>query len=146
MKQNKIFIQFIKLFVYVYRSTKGKVGGFINGHHVLLLTTVGRKTGLVRTNPVLYDRVGDDLIMVASAGGAPFHPGWYYNLKANPTVKVELGPVEQTRVARIATPEERPFFWNRMVLKHPGFADYQRKIKRLLPIVVLSPAPSEQAE
>lgn len=127
------------LHISAYRRTGGLVGGQIGRMRVLLLTTTGRKTGKHRTVPVLYDTDGQDLVIIASNGGAPTHPAWYSNLEANPQVEVELGSEKQKLVARTVSPEERSRLWERMVAKYPGYAGYQKKVERVLPVVVLRP-------
>ena len=120
-----------------YRATGGRVGGSMQGAPVLLLTTVGRKSGRRRTNPLLYLRDGGDLVVVASEGGAPKHPAWFLNLVANPEVEVEVGRAREPRRAREASDEERARLWARLVEMYPGYEAYQRKTARRIPVVIL---------
>jgi deazaflavin-dependent oxidoreductase (nitroreductase family) len=121
-----------------FRSNNGKVGGQFAGTPLLLLHTTGAKSGQPRVNPVAYTRDGDRLVVMASKGGAPTNPDWYHNLVANPLVTVETGP--ETFQARATIPEdpERTRLYEQMVTLMPGFAEYQRKTKRTIPVVVLT--------
>jgi F420H(2)-dependent quinone reductase len=104
---------------------------------VLLLTTTGRKTGKRRTSPLLYLRDGDMLAVVASEGGAPRHPAWYLNLAANPAVEVEIGRTREPRRARDASEDERARLWPRFVEMYAGYAAYERRTSRRIPVVLL---------
>ena len=106
---------------------------------ILLLTTTGRKTGQPRTWPVGYLEDGDDLVVVASAGGLPTHPAWYLNLRDHPEVKVRLGNRTRTMGATIAGPEERARLWARITGQYPYFARYQAGVEREIPVVILRP-------
>ena len=123
----------------VYRMTGGKVWNTLKGAPILLLTTKGRKSGKPRTMPLLYLRDGGRLVVVASSGGSPGHPAWYLNLRDEPDVEIELGGKRERRRARTATPEERERLWPRAVEMFSGYADYQRKTSREIPLVVLEP-------
>ncbi len=104
---------------------------------MLLLTTIGAKSGQARIAPVVYTTDGDHLIIIASKGGAPTHPDWYHNLVANPTVTVEVGSERFQAQVEIAEGEERECLFNQMAAKMPNFAEYQRHTSRQLPVVVL---------
>lgn len=124
-----------------FRANGGKVGGQFAGRPLLLLSTVGARSGQIRTSPLAYTTDGERLIIIASKGGAPTHPDWYHNLIANPIVTVEVG-VEQFRArATVAEEEERTRLFNQMAAQMPGFAEYQRKVERLIPVVVLERLP-----
>ena len=123
----------------LYRATGGKVGGSFKGAPVLLLTTTGRRSGKPRTNPLLYLRDGEALAVVASEGGAPRHPAWFLNLKANPGVEVEIGRERLRLRAREATGEERDRLWPRLLELYPPYGDYQRRTERQIPVVLLEP-------
>jgi deazaflavin-dependent oxidoreductase (nitroreductase family) len=123
----------------IYRATGGKLGNTLKGAPILLLTTKGRKSGKPRTMPLLYLRDGDRLVLVASSGGSPDHPAWFLNLRAEPQVKVEIGRDRERRRARVATPEERELYWPQVVQMYGGYADYQRRTSREIPLVVLEP-------
>jgi deazaflavin-dependent oxidoreductase (nitroreductase family) len=114
----------------------------MGGLDLLLLTTVGRKSGKRRTAPLLYRRDGDKVVLIASKGGAPEHPLWYNNLKANPDVEVQIRGDTLALRARDATAEERPRLWAMMAEKWKDYDNYQKKTSREIPVVVLEPRPS----
>lgn len=124
---------------FVYRLSGGKIGGHMGKAPILLLTTTGRKSGLQRTTPLLYLKDGDNLILVASDGGAPTHPTWSLNVRANPQVEVEIGKQKLAMTARQANAEERARFWPRLIAMYSGYAEYQKKTTREIPVVILSP-------
>jgi len=126
---------------FLYRLTRGVIGGRMMGVDILLLTTVGRRTGKRRTTPLMYGSDGDKLVLIASKGGAPEHPLWYTNLKANPEVEVELRGDRRRLRARDATPEERPRLWRLMAERWKGYDGYQQKTAREIPVVVLERGP-----
>jgi deazaflavin-dependent oxidoreductase (nitroreductase family) len=132
--------------VAVYRATKGKAGGSVSGLKVLLLTTLGRKSGRRRTTPLGYLPEGDDLLIVASSGGSDWFPSWWLNLKANPSAEVQVGDRKLAVTARKASPEERETFWPRLVAAYQGYANYERKTTREIPVVILSPARPGDSE
>jgi deazaflavin-dependent oxidoreductase (nitroreductase family) len=103
----------------------------------LLLTTVGRKSGKVLTLPLIFGRAGSDYVVVASKGGAPSHPAWYFNLEANPEVQVQVKDEKFTARARTAQGPERAGLWANMVDIYGPYAQYQTKTDRQIPIVVL---------
>jgi F420H(2)-dependent quinone reductase len=125
--------------VWLYRKTGGRLGGRLAGAPVLLLTTTGRRTGERRTTALLYLDLGESLAIVGSFGGTPKHPAWFLNLRSNPEVDVQLGKARSGRRARIATDEERARLWPRLVKMYPGYASYQEKTARRIPIVLLEP-------
>jgi deazaflavin-dependent oxidoreductase (nitroreductase family) len=126
-----------------FRANNGKVGGMFEGRTLLLLHTKGAKSQKERINPLAYVRDGEKFVVTASNGGAPTNPDWYYNVVANPEVGAEVG-TETFRV-RATVPEEpeRTRLFNKMVQVMPGFADYQRKTDRKIPVVVLTPTKQE---
>jgi F420H(2)-dependent quinone reductase len=145
----KIVRLFSRANVWLYRKTGGRLGGkyrmgaaFPRGIPVLLLTTVGRKSGARRTAPLVYLEDGSRLILGASQSGLPSHPQWYLNISANPEVEVQIGPRVRKMRARDATPEERDVFWPRLVAHNRDFASYQAWTDRVIPIVVLEPVAS----
>jgi F420H(2)-dependent quinone reductase len=128
-----------KLHSFVYRATGGRVGGRIVGGLVLLLTTTGRKSGKKRTVPLLYLEGGENLVLVASNGGAPVHPTWWLNLRANPEATVEVGR-EKLRVrAEEASPREKERLWPKLVEMYGGYETYRRRTYREIPVVLLKP-------
>ena len=124
---------------FLYRLSGGKIAARIGKAPILLLNTTGRKTGIQRTTPLLYLKDGDNLILVASAGGAPTHPTWWLNLRANPQAEVEIGKQKLPVTARQANPEERAHFWPLLVNMYPGYAEYEKKTTREIPVVIVSP-------
>jgi deazaflavin-dependent oxidoreductase (nitroreductase family) len=125
-----------------YRATGGWLGRTVRGGPVLLLTTVGRRSGQPRTWPLCYVEEGDRLILVASACGAPRHPGWYLNLIARQCVTVQRGSEAQIMRARIAEGTERARLWKQVVGQYPNCVDYQQRTTRLIPVAVLEPVPA----
>ncbi len=121
-----------------FRANNGKVGGYFTGANMLLLHTVGAKSGQPRTNPLVYVTDGDRLVVVASKGGADTSPDWYHNLLANPFVTVELGNEQfQARATPVTEEPERSRLYAKMVAHQPGFAEYEKKTSRKIPAVVL---------
>jgi deazaflavin-dependent oxidoreductase (nitroreductase family) len=120
-----------------FRANGGKVGGEFANTPLLLLTTKGAKSGKTRTNPLAYVHDKDHLIVIASKGGAPTHPDWYHNVRAHPEVTVEVGTEKFHARAKPAEEPERVRLFAQMVKKNPGFAEYQQKTKRKIPVVVL---------
>ena len=107
------------------------------GRPVLILTTTGAKSGERRETPLAYTRDGDDVVIVASMGGAPRNPSWYHNLIANPRVTVELGGETFQADARVTDPDERRRLYDRHADIFPGFRDYEAKTSRTIPVIVL---------
>jgi len=122
-----------------FRTNAGKVGGPFAGKSLLLLHTIGAKSGEARINPVACIRDGHRLVVIASKGGAPTNPDWYHNLRANPLVTVETGSEKFQARATIAAEPERTHLYEQMVAIMPGFAEYQRKTTRLIPVIILTP-------
>lgn len=118
-----------------FRANGGKAPG---QNQLLLLTTTGAKTGAQRTSPVAYSTDGDRLVIVASKGGAPTNPSWYSNLLANPIVTVELGGEQfQARASVVTDEAERDRLYAQHAELMPGFADYEKKTTRKIPVVLL---------
>jgi deazaflavin-dependent oxidoreductase (nitroreductase family) len=118
-----------------------RAGGEIDGMHrdrILLLTTVGTRTGLRRTTPMMFHRDGERLLVVASNIGAPAHPDWYRNLAANPRVTVEVGDEAYEAIATTAEGTERARLWTTLKENYPFFADHEAKTTREIPVVVLT--------
>jgi F420H(2)-dependent quinone reductase len=124
----------------VYRLTGGKVGGQIGKLPVLLLTTIGRRSGRPRTQPLAYAQAGDGYAVIASKGGAPQHPLWYLNLRAHPLAEVTVGRETRRVRARDAQGEERERLWRALADLYPGYDRYAQKTSRRIPVVVLEPA------
>ena len=124
-----------------FRSNQGKVGGRFEGQPILLLHHKGAKSGTERVNPLAYQRLDDRTVAVfASKGGAPTNPDWYYNLKANPGATVEIGSETYDVKARVAEGEERDRIWTTQKERMPGFAEYEQKTTRQIPVVILERA------
>jgi F420H(2)-dependent quinone reductase len=122
----------------VYRATRGLIGHKIpGGPPMLLLDHVGAKSGKKRTSPLVYVRDGDDIVLVASKGGNPKHPAWFHNLKANPDTTVQVGRERIEVHARVAEGSERERLWPKAVETYGGYADYQKRTDREIPLVVL---------
>jgi deazaflavin-dependent oxidoreductase (nitroreductase family) len=122
-----------------FRANDGKVGGRFEGKTLLLVHTKGAKSGQERINPTAYVRDNGNLVIIASKGGSPTNPDWYYNIVANPLVTVEVGTQEFEARARVAEEPERTRLYNKMVDMMPGFDDYRRKTTRQIPVIVLTP-------
>ena len=122
-----------------FRANEGRVGGNFEGKTLLLLHTMGAKSQQERINPVACIKDGDRLAVIASKGGAPTHPDWYYNIVANPQVTVEVGVENFQALASIAEEPERTRLYNQMVEVMPGFDDYRRNTTRVIPVIVLTP-------
>ncbi|MFJ8633794.1 nitroreductase/quinone reductase family protein [Streptomyces sp. NPDC093568] len=121
-----------------FRANKGRVGGYFEGARLLLLTTTGARTGRPHTTPVGYlPDGGERVLVIASAGGAPTHPAWFHNLVANPEVTVESGAFTYEARAVVLEREERDRAFARAVEADPGWAEYQEKTTRVIPVVAL---------
>jgi deazaflavin-dependent oxidoreductase (nitroreductase family) len=120
-----------------YVETDGEEGHDWEGTTTLILTTTGRKTGQSRSNPLIYLRYGDDVLVVASKGGDDQPPAWYLNLQAEPEVQVQVKGDRYTARARTATPEEKPEMWRTMTVAWPAYDEYQQKTDREIPVIVL---------
>ena len=123
----------------VYRATGGKLFGRMGKSPILLLNTVGRKSGKKRTSPLLYAMDGEDFVIIASKGGASAHPAWYLNLMANPEATVEIEDREVRVKAEEADSEEKSRLWQKMVEMYPAYDAYQEKTEREIPLLVLHP-------
>lgn len=123
-----------------FRANGGKVSGYFAGRSLLLLHTTGAKSGQRHVNPVAYVRDGARFVVIASKGGAPTNPDWYYNLVANPLVTVELGTEQFEARATVAAEPERTRLYDEMVKVNPGFAEYRLKTTRQIPVVILTPS------
>jgi len=122
-----------------FRANDGKVGGPFEGAPVLLLTSVGAKSGERRTTPVMYLPDGERMVIFASLGGAPNNPAWYHNLVANPSATVEVGPGTVEVDAVVTSGEERDRLFEQQAELYPQFADYAQKTTRQIPVVALVP-------
>ena len=123
----------------VYRATGGKLFGRMGKSPILLLNTVGRKSGKKRTSPLLYVMDGGNFVVIASKGGAATHPAWYLNLRTNPEATVEIGDREVQVEAEVADPEDKTRLWQKMVEMYPAYDDYQKKTEREIPLLISRP-------
>jgi F420H(2)-dependent quinone reductase len=130
--------------VETYEKSGGTEGTTLRdtGLPVVIVTNLGARSGKVRKTPVMRVEHDGKYAMVASKGGAPEHPVWYYNVRANPHVEVQDGPRKQDMVAREVSGDERAEWWRRAVDVFPSYADYQQKTTREIPVFVLEPAAS----
>ncbi|MGB7875801.1 MAG: nitroreductase family deazaflavin-dependent oxidoreductase [Anaerolineales bacterium] len=122
-----------------FRANDGVVGGHFEGKTLLLLHTTGAKSGKERVNPVAYVRDGERYIVIASKGGAPDNPDWYYNILAHPRLTVEVETETFDVEAKVTEEPERTRLYNKMVEMMPGFDDYRRKTDREIPVIKLTP-------
>jgi deazaflavin-dependent oxidoreductase (nitroreductase family) len=137
----KFFFKLILLIhVFIYRLTSGRLGSEMRGFKLLLLTSVGRKTGKARANPLGYFMDGGNYIIIASNAGFDTHPAWYHNLKANPNTTIQVKSQIIAVKAETANPAERQRLWAELMKIAPGYADYEKQTKREIPVVVLRPA------
>jgi deazaflavin-dependent oxidoreductase (nitroreductase family) len=120
-----------------YVNTDGEVGHEWRGTTTLILTTTGRRSGEERSTPLIYQRHGDDYLVVASKGGSPEPPAWYLNLQAHPEVRVQVKGDRFAARARTARADEKPELWQTMTAVWPAYDEYQRKTDREIPVVVL---------
>jgi len=123
-----------------FRAHNGKVGGRFAGMDMLLLTTIGAKSGQQRVTPLVYVADGDRMVIIASKAGAPTNPDWFHNLVANPHVIVEVGADRYGAAAEVAAGTERDELYATMVAKMPFFGEYQKNTERTIPVVTLTRA------
>jgi deazaflavin-dependent oxidoreductase (nitroreductase family) len=121
-----------------FRANAGKVGGPFEGKTLLLLHTIGAKSGKEHVNPVACLEDGGSLVIIASMGGAPMNPAWYHNIVAHPRVTVETGTEKFQATAEITTEPERTRLYEKMIQMMPGFAEYREKTTRVIPVIKLT--------
>ncbi|MCX0242232.1 MULTISPECIES: nitroreductase family deazaflavin-dependent oxidoreductase [Streptomyces] len=131
--------QWVRDQVEQYESSGGTEGTTMRGMPVIVLTTVGAKTGKIRKTPLMRVEHDGRYAVVASQGGAPTHPVWYHNLKADPRAELQDGPARADMTAREVTGAEKEQWWERAVEAFPDYADYQKKTDRQIPVFVLEP-------
>lgn len=122
-----------------FRANEGRVGGPFQGAPLLLLHSVGARSGKTRVNPVMYLPLERGFAIFASKSGAPTNPDWYYNLLANPDITVEVGIESIPVQARVAVGAERERIWAEQKQQRPQFAEYEKKTNRSIPVIVLEP-------
>ncbi|WP_086559665.1 nitroreductase family deazaflavin-dependent oxidoreductase [Streptomyces africanus] len=134
--------QWVRKQVELYESSGGTQGTTLQGSTmpVVVLTSRGARSGKLRKTPVMRVEHGGRYAAVASLGGSPKHPVWYFNIKADPHVELQDGPVKQDMIAREVTGQEKAEWWDRAVAAYPPYADYQKKTDREIPVFVLEPA------
>jgi F420H(2)-dependent quinone reductase len=126
--------------VELYEGSGGTEGTMLRGMPVVIITNRGVRSGKLRKTPVMRVEHEGRYAAVASKGGSPTHPVWYYNLVADPHVELQDGPVKTDMVARLVTGDEKAAWWDRAVAAYPDYADYQTKTTREIPVFVLEPA------
>ncbi|GIF51639.1 deazaflavin-dependent oxidoreductase (nitroreductase family) [Asanoa ferruginea] len=127
----------------LFESTAGAEGNTLRGRPIILLTSIGARTGKVRKTPLMRVEHDGEYAVVASQGGAPTHPVWYHNLVAHPHVELQDGAVRKDYIAREATGDERATWWKRATATWPDYDDYQTKTDRVIPLFVLTPKSAE---
>lgn len=135
--------QFVRDQVELYESSGGTQGTTLQDLPVVILTTLGAKSGKIRKTPVMRVEHDGSYAVVASMAGAPSHPVWYHNAVADPRVELQDGPVRQDMLAREVTGDEKALWWARAVEAFPDYAEYQKKTDREIPVLVLEPASQE---
>jgi deazaflavin-dependent oxidoreductase (nitroreductase family) len=136
-------VQFVRDQVELYESSGGTQGTTLQNLPVVILTTLGAKSGKIRKSPLMRVEHDGCYAVVAALAGAPKHPVWYHNVVAEPRVELQDGPVHQDMLAREVTGDEKAVWWARAVEAFPDYADYQKKTDRQIPVFVLAP-PAEQ--
>ncbi|MBF4163431.1 nitroreductase family deazaflavin-dependent oxidoreductase [Nocardioides acrostichi] len=121
-----------------FRAHEGRVGGQFEGAPLLLLHSTGARSGQERVSPMMYQAVDDGYAVFASKAGAPTNPDWYHNLVANPEASIEVGTDTVEVTARVLDPAEREPVWEKQKRDYPGFADYESKTDRVIPVVLLT--------
>lgn len=132
---------FTRLNVWVYRLSGGRLMNRMEGAPICLVTMTGRKSGRRKTVCLMYTAHGEQVLLVASLGGAPQNPLWYYNLKAHPKIDIQIGTRRRSMLAAEATAEERRALWPVVVANYPSFATYQGHTAREIPLFVCTPQP-----
>jgi deazaflavin-dependent oxidoreductase (nitroreductase family) len=120
-----------------FRANQGRVGGQFEGAPLLLLHSTGAKSRQERVNPVMYQAVGNGFAVFASKAGADTNPNWYHNLRAHPQARIEVGTQTLDVTARVLDADEREPIWEEQKARYPGFADYESKTDRVIPVVML---------
>ena len=120
-----------------FRAHEGRVGGNFEAAPLLLLHSTGAKSGQERVSPMMYQAVGDDFAVFASKAGADTNPDWFYNLRAHPEARIEVGTETLDVTARVLDANEREPIWEEQKARYPGFADYETKTDRVIPVVLL---------
>ena len=122
-----------------FRVNGGRVGGNFEGAPLLLLHSTGAKSGAERVHPMMYQAVGSAYAVFASKAGADDNPAWYHNLRAHPEASIEVGTQTVPVTARVLDAEEREPIWEKQKQDYPGFAGYEQKTSRTIPVILLEP-------
>ena len=138
--QNLVWKMWTRLHVFFYRLTGGRFGGEMRGLKVLLLTTTGRKSGKRRTTPLGYFEHEGGYVIIASNGGLPSNPAWFYNLKANPRVDLQVKDQQLTALAKQIPSEEHADLWKKLISLAPVYDVYTKRTTREIPLVLLKSA------
>ncbi len=125
---------------FLYRASNGRIGSNLGGKPMLLLKTVGRRSGEPRLTPLLYVPDGERWLLVASNAGDDRSPGWWHNLEADPNAEIQVGTERHPVRARTARPEERRVLWPKLIAAYPPYADYEERTDREIPVVILERA------
>jgi F420H(2)-dependent quinone reductase len=131
------------LMIFLYRSSGGRGGGKMNGGEVLLLTATGRKSGKPRTVPLIYIMDSSSYVITASAAGAHRHPGWFFNVRSNPHVTIQVKDKRMKALAEVVGPEKKRILWRQLIQVHPFYEGYQKRTIREIPMVLLHPEEPE---
>jgi deazaflavin-dependent oxidoreductase (nitroreductase family) len=137
--QTLIIKIFSRLHVALYRLTSGRLGGRVQGLGILLLTTTGRVSGKLRTNPLGYFEYDGGYVIIASNAGSDRHPTWFYNLRAKPEVSIQVSGKRMTAHAEVTGGELRELLWKKLMEVAPGYQAYERRTTRQIPLVILRP-------
>jgi deazaflavin-dependent oxidoreductase (nitroreductase family) len=135
-----VFKLIVAINVFFYRLSGGKIMGKLKGSPICLVTMTGRKSGRKIVMPLMYTAHGDNVLIVASLGGAPQHPLWYHNIMAHPAITIQDGSRVRAMRARQASAAEKAELWPICVASYPEFADYQRRTTRDIPVLICEPA------
>ena len=126
--------------VELYEKSNGAEGNTVSDFPVMIVTNLGRKSGAIRKTPLITVKDGDRYVLIASQGGSPKHPNWYYNLRANHTVKIQDGStIYDMKVTEIIESKERKRLWDIAVKTYFHYQDYQNRTKRMIPIFLAVP-------
>jgi F420H(2)-dependent quinone reductase len=125
--------------VFIYRLSGGRLWNTMQGSPICLVSMTGRKSGRRITMPLMYTPHGEDVLIVASLGGAPKHPVWYHNIVANPEVSIQVGNTVRNMLARQADAAEKAKLWPVLVASYPDFDNYQKATDRDIPVIVCEP-------
>jgi len=135
----RVFLVIDHISRFIYEATDGRIGAVQGNVRMLLLHSIGRKTGKIRTHCLQYQRDGNNYLVVPSNFGLPTSPAWYLNLKAHPHIKIQVGRQHLEVEAHTATPDERSRLWSIVTTNHPPYTKYQSATTREIPVVILTP-------